>query len=65
MDRKMEAFYIHGYVHRGSVSITVQQDATFYTFYSLQTALHVSADNFTHHSLLVLLVMGEGITRNM
>jgi hypothetical protein len=31
------------------MSIIVQQDATSYSFYSLQTALHVSGDNFTHH----------------
>jgi hypothetical protein len=42
-------FYVHGSVHRESISITVQQDATLYGFYSLRTALHVSGDIFTHH----------------
>jgi hypothetical protein len=31
------------------MSITVQQDATLYSFYSLQTARHVLGDVFTHH----------------
>ena len=43
-------FYVHGSVHRESVSTTVQQDATIYTFIiSLPTALHVSDDTFIHH----------------
>jgi hypothetical protein len=32
-----------------SISVIVQQDATLFSFYSLQTALHVSGDTFTHH----------------
>jgi hypothetical protein len=44
-------FYVHGSVHREPVSITVQQDATLYSFYSLQTARHVSGDTFTHHQV--------------
>jgi len=37
-------------VHRESVSIIVQQDATIYSFIiSLQTALHVSDDTLIHH----------------
>jgi hypothetical protein len=31
------------------MSIIVQQDATYYSFYYLQTALHVSGDTFAHH----------------
>jgi hypothetical protein len=42
-------FYVHGSVHRESLSITVQQDANKYSFYSLQTAVNVSGDTFTHH----------------
>jgi len=43
-------FYVHGSVHRESMSIIVQQDATKYSFIIfLQTALHVSGNNFTHH----------------
>jgi len=37
-------------VHRESMSIIVQQDATTNIFFIfLQTAVHVSGDNFTHH----------------
>jgi hypothetical protein len=32
-----------------NMPIIVQKDATFYSFYSLQTAPHISADTFTHH----------------
>jgi hypothetical protein len=42
-------FCVHGSVHRESVSIIVQQNATFYSCYSLQTAINVSGDIFTHH----------------
>jgi hypothetical protein len=42
------SFYVHGSVYRESMSITVQQEATLYSFYSLQTALHVLGDMFTH-----------------
>jgi hypothetical protein len=42
-------FYVRGSLHRESMSIIVRQDATLYSFYSLQTALHVSGDTFTHH----------------
>jgi hypothetical protein len=44
----------HGYARMcnepvGSLSIIVQQDATLYSFYSLQTALNVSGDTFARH----------------
>ena len=43
-------FYVHGSVHRESVSIIVQRDATIYSFIIfLQTALHVSDASLTHH----------------
>jgi hypothetical protein len=42
--------YVRGCVHRESVSIIVQQDATTYSFIVfLQIALHVSDDTFIHH----------------
>jgi hypothetical protein len=44
-----QCFYIHGSVHRESMSVIIQQDAILYSFYSLQTALHASGDIFTHH----------------
>jgi hypothetical protein len=40
--------YVHGSMHPESISIIVQQDATLYSFYSLQTSLYVSGDTFTH-----------------
>jgi len=43
-------FYVHGSVHRESMSIIVQQDATIHSFIIfLQTALHVSDDTLIHH----------------
>jgi len=43
-------FYVHGSVHRESVSIIVQQDATIHGFIIfLHTALHVSDDTLVHH----------------
>ena len=45
-------FYVHGSVHRESMSIIVQQDATIYSFFFiifLQTALHVSDVTLIHH----------------
>ena len=42
--------YVHGSVHRESMSIIVQQDATIYSFIIfLQTALHVSDETLIHH----------------
>jgi hypothetical protein len=38
-----------GSVHRESMSIIFQKDTTKYSFYSLQTAVHVSGDSCTHH----------------
>jgi hypothetical protein len=32
-----------------ALSIIAQQDANLYSFYSLQTAPHVSGDTFTHN----------------
>jgi hypothetical protein len=43
-------FYVHGSLHRESMSITVQRDATIYSFIIfLQTALHISDDTLIHH----------------
>ena len=58
--------YVHGSLHRESVSITVQQDATIYSFITfLQTALHVSDDILTHHqehTQTVITTSGSGRT---
>ena len=42
-------FYVHGSLHRESMSIIVR-DTTIYSFIIfLQTALHISDDTLTHH----------------
>jgi hypothetical protein len=46
-------FYAHQSVHRESILKMFQQGDTFCTvFYSLQTALHVSGETFSHHQEL-------------
>jgi hypothetical protein len=47
--KQRRVFYVRGSMHREPMSIIVQQDVTLYSFYSLQTAEHVSGDIFTHH----------------
>ena len=53
-------------MHRESVSIIVQKDATIYIFIIfLQTALHVSSDTLTHHQehmQTVFTASGTGLT---
>ena len=49
-DNNVVVFYVHGSVHRESMSIIVQRDATIYSFIIfLQSALHVSDDTLIHH----------------
>ena len=64
--RKSSQFYVHGSVHRESMSIIVQQDATIYSFIIfLQTALHVSDDILIHHqehTQTVITASGTGRT---
>jgi len=59
-------FYVHGSVHRESMSIIVQQDATTYSFIIyLQTALYVSDDTLIHHqehTQTVITTSGTGRT---
>ena len=59
-------FYVHGSVHRESMSITVQQNATIYSFIIfLQTDLHVSDDTLIHHqehTQTVITTSGTGRT---
>ena len=61
-----QGFYVHGSVHRESMSITVKQDATMYSFIIfLQTALHVSGDTLIHHQehiQTVITTSGTGRT---
>jgi hypothetical protein len=59
-------FNVHGSVHRESMPINVQQDATMYSFIIfLQTALHVSDDTLIHHQehkQTVITTSGTGRT---
>jgi len=36
-------------VHRNNIPIYIQQDATLYSLFYLETALHVSGGTSTHH----------------
>jgi len=49
-------------MHRESLSITVQQDMTIYSFLIifLQTALHVLDDNLIHHQEHTQAVITSG-----
>ena len=42
-------FNIHGSVHRNNTLIYIQQDATLYSLFYLETALHVSGGTITDH----------------
>jgi len=42
-------FNVHGSVHRKNIVIYIQQDATLHSLFYLDTALHVSGGNITHH----------------
>ena len=42
-------FNVYGSVHRKNVLKYIQQDATLHSLFYLETALHVSCDNSTHH----------------
>ena len=58
--------YVHGSVHRESMSIIVQRDATIYSFIIfLQTALLVSDDtliNHQEHTQTLITTSGTGRT---
>ena len=40
---------MHGSVHRNHIPIYIQQDATLYRLFYLETALHVSGGTSIHH----------------
>ena len=42
-------FNVYGSVHRKSILIYIQQDATLHSLFYLETALHVSGRTTTHH----------------
>jgi hypothetical protein len=44
-----QEFNVHGSVHRNNILIYIQQDATLYSLFNLETALHVSGGITTHH----------------
>jgi len=62
----VDFFYVLGSVHRKSVSLIVQRDATMYSFITfLQTALHVLDDTLIHHqehTQTVITTYGTGRT---
>ena len=61
-----DEFYVSGFVHRESMSIIVQQDATIYSFILfLQIALRFSDDTLIHHqehTQTVITTSGTGQT---
>jgi len=66
MKLTVDVFYVHGSMHRESMSIIVQQDVTIYSFIIfLQTALRVSDDALIHHqehTQTVITTSGAGRT---
>jgi hypothetical protein len=42
-------FNVHGSVHCNNILIYIQQDATLYSLFYLETALHVLGGTSTHH----------------
>jgi len=49
MCRREFQFDVYGSVHRNSILIYIQQDATLHSLFYLETALHVSGGTITHH----------------
>jgi hypothetical protein len=49
LENRLNKFNVHGSVHRKNILIYIQQDATIYSLFYLETALHVSGDTTTHH----------------
>jgi len=45
----LQVFNVHGSVHRKNILIYIQQDATLYSLFYLETTLHVSGGTTTHH----------------
>jgi len=56
-------FCVHGSMHRESMSIIVERDATIHSFIIfLQTAPHVSDDTLIHHQGLIQTVISTSGT---
>jgi DNA topoisomerase VI subunit A len=54
--------YVHGSVHRESMSIIAQQDATMYSLlhFCKLLALHVSGGNSTNHQENITVITASG-----
>jgi hypothetical protein len=48
---------VHGSVHRNNILLYIQQDATLYSLFYLETALHVSGGTITHHQERIQLYL--------
>ena len=44
-----QTFNVHGSLYRNNILIYIQQYATLYSLFYLETALHVSGSTTTHH----------------
>ena len=55
--RKHNYFNVHDSVHRNNILIHIQQDATLHNLFYLETALHISDGNSTHHQERILLYL--------
>jgi len=56
-------FDVHGSVHLKNILIYVQQDATLHSLFYLETVLHVSGGNTTHHKKLKQLYLHLAFVR--
>ena len=50
-------FNVHVSVHRNTIPIYIQQDATLHSLLYLETALHVSGGTTTHHQERIQLYL--------
>jgi hypothetical protein len=50
-------FNVHGSVHRKYIQIYIQRDATSHSLFYLETYLHVSGGNSTHHQERIQLYL--------
>jgi hypothetical protein len=47
--RILKEFNVHGYALRNNILVYIQQEAMLHSLFYLETALHVSGGNTTHH----------------
>jgi hypothetical protein len=55
--KRYPVFTIHRSVHRTNIPIYIQQDATLYSLFYLETALHVSGGTSTHRQQRIQLYL--------